>query len=338
VGYAVTSGLHAGGSRLQKLLLAPAVGLAVTVICLFGLSRLGLPVSAFAIPLAVLILLGAALLLWRTRPGVDWRRAWPYGVVLAFALVATGRPMFQYGFDWVSYCNDDMANYALAADWFYHHGYYDLPRADEIIQGRHYSADYWFLYHGMKSRPGCELVLAWVSRCTGLTAHQVFMPVILAFHLGLLLAAAALAANRGLEEKAPEGVPLDLDEVDRSDETPVPSPLYSGETRADSAAARERVRVRGGVREECGSTTGAARARPLTPALSPEYRGEGVRPSPKSRLLSTIRDTEQSSSTTHADRRTRLSSSPRTDRPDADDGPGGVAAAALPAGGPVGGA
>ena len=58
---------------------------------------------------------------------MDWRRAWPYGVVLAFALVATGRPMFKYGFDWVSYCNDDMANYALAADWFYHHGYYDLP-------------------------------------------------------------------------------------------------------------------------------------------------------------------------------------------------------------------
>ena len=50
----------------------------------------------------------------------------------------------------------------------------------------------------MKSRPGCELVLAWVSRCTGLTAHQVFMPVILAFHLGMLLAAAfSLLSIRG---------------------------------------------------------------------------------------------------------------------------------------------
>jgi hypothetical protein len=46
----------------------------------------------------------------------------------------------------------------------------------------------------------------------------------------------------------------------------VPSPLYSG----------ERVRVRGRVREERDATTRAARARPLTPALSPEYRGEGV--------------------------------------------------------------
>ena len=46
---------------------------------------------------------------------------------------------------------------------------------------------------------------------------------------------------------------------------PVPSPLYSG----------ERVRVRGGVPEEHGAATGTARAKPLTPALSPEYRGEG---------------------------------------------------------------
>jgi hypothetical protein len=57
----------------------------------------------------------------------------------------------------------------------------------------------------------------------------------------------------------------------------VPSPLYSGETRADSAAARERVRVRGGVPNQHGSPTRAARAKPLTPALSPEYRGEGER-------------------------------------------------------------
>jgi hypothetical protein len=30
------------------------------------------------------------------------------------------------------------------------------------------------------------------------------------------------------------------------------------------------------VREEHGTTTRAACAKPLTPALSPEYRGEGV--------------------------------------------------------------
>jgi hypothetical protein len=48
---------------------------------------------------------------------------------------------------------------------------------------------------------------------------------------------------------------------------PVPSPLYAG----------ERVRVRGRVPNQHGKTRRAARARPLTPALSPEYRGEGVR-------------------------------------------------------------
>ena len=47
---------------------------------------------------------------------------------------------------------------------------------------------------------------------------------------------------------------------------PVPSPMYPG----------ERVRVRGRLSSGHGRSIDAARARPLTPALSPVYRGEGV--------------------------------------------------------------
>src|SRR5260370_922217 len=59
----------------------------------------------------------------------------------------------------------------------------------------------------------------------------------------------------------------------------VPSPQYSG----------ERDRVRGRVRDRHGGPNRAARMKPLTPALSPEYRGEGVRCLPRTRGTSSLR-------------------------------------------------
>jgi hypothetical protein len=56
-----------------------------------------------------------------------------------------------------------------------------------------------------------------------------------------------------------------------------PSPLYSGETRAELAAARERAGVRGLARAAPVVVPCASRTRPLTLTLSPEYRGEGIR-------------------------------------------------------------
>jgi ABC-2 type transport system ATP-binding protein len=72
------------------------------------------------------------------------------------------------------------------------------------------------------------------------------------------------------------GIPKSQVEAATTPADPVPSPLYSGEKRADSAAAREGVRVRGRLRDHDGEPTRVASAKPLTPTLSPEYRGEGV--------------------------------------------------------------
>lgn len=192
VGYAVANALSADRNRLQNLLLGPALGIALTVIPLFLLSRLGVAVQTIALGLfSGLTLLTLLLLLWQ-RPAVSWKQVAPFGGVLALALLLTGRPIFEYGLHWMSYCNDDMANYSFGARLLKEHGVGDLPPPEEITSGRDYAKIYWMLHVPAMSRIGCELIMAWASALTGVNEHQVFNPVILAFHLALIAAAGAL--------------------------------------------------------------------------------------------------------------------------------------------------
>ena len=186
-----------------------------------------------------MLLVAAVVWLWRRRPGVPWRGAWPYGLVLVVAMLAVATPMRRFGFDWLSYCNDDMANYALAGDRLYWEGYWDDPKAENVAHGKYYGDDFWFLHVATKGRPGSELVLAWLRSVTGLNEHQTFMPLIVSFHLGLLLAAAAPVREAGEAGDADdEGDKDDGDDAGGSGrggvtsdcgELSTPSPLYSGE-------------------------------------------------------------------------------------------------------------
>ena len=84
----------------------------------------------------------------------------------------------------------------------------------------------------------------------------------------------------------------------------VPSPLYSG----------ERDRVRGGTSNGVSQPTAVLDVRPLTPALSPEYRGEGV----GGRSLTISRPSPSNISSPSAPALTRWSSPRlRTSRPTA---------------------
>lgn len=201
LGYAVCAWLNAERDRLPNLLLAPAVGVAVTVIPLFVLNRLGLPVGRFGPQLAVVLLVGAGFLLWRLRPGWPPLSYLPFVAVLGLSLALTGSPLFQFGFDWVSYCNDDMANYCLGARRLYDHGLYDIPDGQTLLTGRDYSQFYWFLHVPSMSRVGCELTLAWVRSIARTHEHAIFMPVILAFHLVLISAAGALVMQSAKEKE-----------------------------------------------------------------------------------------------------------------------------------------
>jgi hypothetical protein len=192
VGYGVTAALHPRRHALQDLLLAPVVGFAVTVVSVFLLSRTGLPVSKFGPFLAVALLLLGGILLWRFRPETPLRRYAPFAGVFLLGLFLTGRPLLEYGFDWLSYCNDDMANYCLGAQRFHDHGFADIPDKGDLLEGRDYTLCYWFMHVPIMVRAGSEMTLAWVVSLTGLTVHQAFMPLILAFYLMLLSSSGAL--------------------------------------------------------------------------------------------------------------------------------------------------
>jgi hypothetical protein len=198
IGLAATASLSADRSPLRNLLLAPTVGVSLTSLPLVILNRWGVPVRSFGAALAVVLLLAALAALWRVRrvaPGrlaVRRRPLLAFCGVALFALLLTGRPMLRFGFDWVSFCNDDMANYSAGAQRFYDRGFYDLPTADDLVRGTYYPADYWFLHVGAVARAGSELIIAWAHSWAPLTMHQIFMPLILAFHLAMLWALGGL--------------------------------------------------------------------------------------------------------------------------------------------------
>lgn len=196
VGQAVISLLRPRLGVLWSWFLSPTVGLALTIVLMTRLNIWGIPVKAFGPWLAGGLLAGSAAVLWWRRPVFPWRQLRPFLLLTTIFVVYAGWPMFRFGFDWISYGNDDMANYCLAADRFLHHGYYDLP-AQTDLEGRDYSQHYWFMHGLQQIRPGSELMLAFASSLTGLNPHEVFMPVIITFGMLQITAMGAIAMFRG---------------------------------------------------------------------------------------------------------------------------------------------
>lgn len=195
LGYAVLRAVRAPMDPLQELLISPVVGVVVTTLFLFLINSAGLPVVRFAYPLGVGLFVVAAVPLLVMRPTLPWRAWSPFGLVLLGGLLAVGWPLVQYGFDWLSLCNDDMANYCLGAARFLHNGFFTVPDSGQLIRGSDYSQYYWFLHVPAMVRPGTELVLAWTTALAQRPAHEVFMPTVLAFHLCQISALGALVAQ-----------------------------------------------------------------------------------------------------------------------------------------------
>ncbi len=110
--------------------------------------------------------------------------------------------MFLFGFDWLSFSNDDMANYSLGAQRFLNNGYFAVPDLGRLLDGQDYSATFYFMYvlHGQRS--GSELLLALIWAVSGLNAHFIFMPVIMSLHLALVSATAAMVSGFTYSKKA----------------------------------------------------------------------------------------------------------------------------------------
>ncbi len=200
VGRAVVSLLRPRLGILWGWFLSPTVGLALLIVTMTRLNIWGIPVKTFGPWLALGLAVFAGVVLWWRRPIFPWRQLRPFFLLSLLFVVYAGWPMFRFGFNWISYGNDDMANYCLAADRFLHHGYYDLPEQTQL-EGRNYTQHYWFMHGLQQIRPGSELTLSFASAVTGLNPHEVFMPVILMFSMLQIWAMGAVAIFRGRYRK-----------------------------------------------------------------------------------------------------------------------------------------
>jgi len=176
---------------MQNILLAPIFGISITLLPLFWLSRLGLPVEQFALSLTLILLLISLFILFKKRPYFPYKKYAPFIIIFILACSLTGHPLLHYGFNWISYGNNDMANYCLRALRFLHHGYSELP-TNELIAGQDYSLSYWFLDNFTMERAGSDLLLAWISALTQMNPIQLFMPLIMTFLLVLLSGTGAI--------------------------------------------------------------------------------------------------------------------------------------------------
>src|ERR1700693_3200077 len=103
LGRGILAALRFGRHAIRNVLLAPTVGASATLLPVFWLSRLGLPVKLFAGWVGVALLVSACLLAVRFRPRFPWKSYVPFALLLALGAGLTIRPMFTYGFNWVSY-------------------------------------------------------------------------------------------------------------------------------------------------------------------------------------------------------------------------------------------
>lgn len=179
---------------IQGVLTAPAVGVAITIIPVYLINRAGFPVKDFGVLLFAALSILATISIAVKRPIFPFPRLIPHLSILLAAGVLVARPMFLYGFNWLSFSNDDMANYCLAAQRFLNHGFFEQPDLDALRGGKDYSLIFWFMHADAGVRSGSELMLSFIWAISGLNAHQIFMPVIVALHLTLVASVGALVA------------------------------------------------------------------------------------------------------------------------------------------------
>jgi hypothetical protein len=193
LGWSVLALAEPAMPSLRSLLLAPLVGVSVTLLPVYWLSLAGVPVAVIARPLLALYCL-VAIAAWTWRPPAWTPRELIFLLPIIAAIVIFGFPAIWFGLDWVGNANDDWANYNLSAIRFLRDGYYQQPSIEAMRSGLYYPGFLWFLNVAGSARSGSDLLLAWVGGAVGNNPFFVFMPVILALHGVFACSAAALAA------------------------------------------------------------------------------------------------------------------------------------------------
>ena len=173
-------------------LIAPTLGAVALVIPTIWLNELGLPIASFGPVLLAVFLAASVYAIFRWRSRIPWRRyAWFLPILLA-GFVLAGRPMFEFGFNWLSYANDDMANYVLQAHRVLELGFYTVPPYSSYNFNKDATLVYWLNWTVNNERFGAEMIVALCLSAFPLNGFQLFMPVMTALGLVQMCAAAAL--------------------------------------------------------------------------------------------------------------------------------------------------
>ena len=84
-------------------------------------NQAGWPIRSFAWPLGLLgltALVGRACCFGAAQPCLPWRSLSPFFIAGLFFLLWSAWPAFKFGFNWISYVNQDFTNYCLSAQRF----------------------------------------------------------------------------------------------------------------------------------------------------------------------------------------------------------------------------
>jgi hypothetical protein len=197
IGYGPLAAFAPHQPPLARILLAPALGIAIVTILTFWINRLGYPVQTFAtaqvMALAATSATVAVTAHLRSRSRLvagDLREFLLLVPLLLGALALVGWPGLVYGLNWLGYANDDMGNYVLSIQRLRFHGYFDRPSLGPILDASDIAESFWASV--IELRCGADQALAVIASVMNKTPVPLFMPTMLALHGALVAAVSAL--------------------------------------------------------------------------------------------------------------------------------------------------
>jgi len=191
IGLALLSAVRADTRELRLALAAPALGSAVTVVPLFVVSNLGIPMETGARPVCFTLAVAALTTLAIRRPRLPLTIA-PVLVACVVNLALVGRPMFRFGFNWIANANPDMGYYVHSATSLLHRGLLSPVDNAGLLDHRDFASTAQAL-HQVGVRAGTDITLSGLSATTGLSPTALYMPMALSLSLCGICAVGALA-------------------------------------------------------------------------------------------------------------------------------------------------
>jgi len=183
------------------LFLSPVAGLTISILFIFTYNRFGFPIKNIGTSSFYSILFLSIFAVVRHRSSGIPPTLFGKVLFAPLGILFTAWPILRYGFSWISYVNDDMNNYVLAATRFFNFGFFDKPNQD-FFAGRDYSQVYYYFHVLSGVRPGSELYLAAYSKLHHGDTLAIFMPAILTLQIVLIFSILAVSRTMSLRTKS----------------------------------------------------------------------------------------------------------------------------------------